>query len=80
VIARYHQDGPRQVNMQLWNWRGLDVVDAHERDPAVYAAGLGAAVRAVAAGELDPGPLLTHAYPLGRLDEALAVTRGRRGS
>ncbi|HET9478294.1 MAG TPA: zinc-binding dehydrogenase, partial [Pyrinomonadaceae bacterium] len=25
VIAGYHQDGPRQVNMQLWNWRGLDV-------------------------------------------------------
>src|SRR5690606_24467233 len=20
VIAGYHQDGPRQVNMQLWNW------------------------------------------------------------
>ena len=22
VIAGYHQDGPRQVNMQQWNWRG----------------------------------------------------------
>jgi threonine dehydrogenase-like Zn-dependent dehydrogenase len=28
VIAGYHQDGPRQVNMQLWNWRGLDVINA----------------------------------------------------
>src|SRR5690606_34552396 len=36
VIAGYHQDGPRQVDMQLWNWRGLDVVNAHERDPVVY--------------------------------------------
>ena len=33
VIAGYHQDGPRQVNMQLWNWRGLDVINAHEREP-----------------------------------------------
>ena len=33
VIAGYHQDGPRQVNMQLWNWRGFDVANAHERDP-----------------------------------------------
>jgi hypothetical protein len=33
IVAGYHQDGPRQVNMQLWNWRGLDVINAHERDP-----------------------------------------------
>jgi len=77
VIAGYHQDGPRQVNMQLWNWRGLDVVNAHERDPAVYAAGVRAAVGAVVRGELDPGPLLTHRYPLNRLDEALEATRDR---
>jgi threonine dehydrogenase-like Zn-dependent dehydrogenase len=77
VIAGYHQDGPRQVNMQLWNWRGLDVVNAHERDPAVYADGVRAAVRAVVEGVLDPDPLLTHTYPLDRLDEALATTRDR---
>src|SRR5690606_15749315 len=23
VIAGYHQDGPRQVNLQQWNWRGI---------------------------------------------------------
>ena len=39
IIAGYHQDGPRQVNMQLWNWRGIDVINAHERDPEVYVAG-----------------------------------------
>ena len=77
VIAGYHQDGPRQVNMQLWNWRGLDVVNAHERDPVVYAAGVRAAIDAVAAGRLDPEPLLTHSYPLERLDEALNATRDR---
>ncbi|MFO1144804.1 MAG: zinc-binding dehydrogenase [Amaricoccus sp.] len=77
VIAGYHQDAPRQVNMQLWNWRGLDVVNAHERDSALYANGVRAAVQAVVQGELDPGPLFTHAYPLGRLDEALAATRDR---
>lgn len=31
VIAGYHQDGLRQVNMQQWNWRGIHVVNAHER-------------------------------------------------
>jgi threonine dehydrogenase-like Zn-dependent dehydrogenase len=77
VVAGYHQDGPRQVNMQLWNWRGLDVVNAHERDPAVYVRGIREAVDAVAAGRLDPWPLLTHEYPLDRLGEALDATRDR---
>ncbi|NDV89022.1 zinc-binding dehydrogenase [Aurantimonas aggregata] len=77
VIAGYHQDGPRQVNMQLWNWRGLDVINAHERDPKVYVDGIGAAVEAVTSGRLDPGSLYTHRFPLQRLDEALNMTRDR---
>lgn len=77
VIAGYHQDGPRQVNMQLWNWRGIDVVNAHERDPAVYAQGVREAVEAVASGRLDPSSLYTHVYPLDRLDVALDATRDR---
>jgi threonine dehydrogenase-like Zn-dependent dehydrogenase len=77
VIAGYHQDGPRQVNMQLWNWRGLDVICAHERDPRIYVQGLREAVEAVASGRLDPAPLYTHAFPLERLGEALDATRDR---
>jgi threonine dehydrogenase-like Zn-dependent dehydrogenase len=77
VIAGYHQDGLRQVNMQLWNWRGLDVISAHERDPAVYAQGVREAIEAVASGRLDPTPLYTHIYPLERLAEALDATRDR---
>jgi threonine dehydrogenase-like Zn-dependent dehydrogenase len=77
IIAGYHQDGPRQVNMQLWNWRGIDVVNAHERDPAAYIEGIREAVDAVASGRLDPTPLYTHRYPLEKLDEALNATRDR---
>ena len=77
VIAGYHQDGPRQVNMQMWNWRGLDVINAHERDPAAYVAGMRAAVAAVASGRLDPTPLYTHRYELAGLDRALDATRDR---
>lgn len=77
VVAGYHQDGPRQVNMQLWNWRGLDVINAHERDPRMYTSGIAAAAEAVAAGSLDPTPLYTHQYPLERLAEALDATRHR---
>ena len=77
VIAGYHQDGPRQVSMQMWNWKGIDVVNAHERDPAVQMRGLREAVEAVASGRLDPAALYTHRYPLERLSEALAATRDK---
>lgn len=80
VIAGYHQDGPRQVNMQLWNWRGLDVVNAHERDPAAYIRGMAEAVEAVAGGRLDPRPLYTHRFPLEQLSDALDCMRERNGS
>src|SRR3954454_3262400 len=77
VVAGYHQDGPRQVNMWLWNWRGLDVINAHERDPNVYLQGMRDAVEAVASGRLDPRPLYTHSFPLERLGDALDATRER---
>ena len=77
VIAGYHQDGPRQVNMQMWNWRGFDVINAHERDPRMYVRGLREAVEAVASGRLDPSKLYTHSYPLEELGAALDATRDR---
>lgn len=80
VIAGYHQDGPRQVNMQMWNWKGIDIVSAHERDAGVRVAGLRAAVDALASGKLDLSPLLTGTYALDQLGEALAATRDKPGS
>jgi threonine dehydrogenase-like Zn-dependent dehydrogenase len=77
VIAGYHQDGLRQVNLQLWNWRGIDVINAHERDPQRYVDGMKRAVELMTAGVMDPAPLYTHRLPLDRLGEALELTRTR---
>jgi threonine dehydrogenase-like Zn-dependent dehydrogenase len=77
VIAGYHQDGPRQVNVQLWNWRGIDVVNAHERDARVYIEGIRGAVELMESGILDPEPLYTHRLPLDELGTALELTRTR---
>jgi threonine dehydrogenase-like Zn-dependent dehydrogenase len=77
VVAGYHQDVPRQVNMQLWNWRGLDVINAHERDPQIYLDGMKRAVAAVASGLLDPAPLYTHSFRLDQISDALRMTAER---
>lgn len=70
IIAGFHQDGMRQVNIQLWNWRGLDVINAHERDPQEYIKGIRAAIEAVEQGILRPEALYTHHYPLSEMQEA----------
>jgi threonine dehydrogenase-like Zn-dependent dehydrogenase len=77
VIAGFHQDGSRTVDMQSWNWRGIDVINAHERDPAIYLEGIRLAAEAVADGGLDPSPLYTHRFPLDRVDEALTAATER---
>jgi threonine dehydrogenase-like Zn-dependent dehydrogenase len=77
VVAGYHQDGLRQVNMQLWNWRGFDVINAHERDPNIYLAGMQAAVELVSSGRLDPRSLYTHRFSLENLGKAMEMTAQR---
>ncbi len=77
VIAGFHQDGPRTIDLQQWNWRGLDVINAHERRPERYIHGLRRAVAAVEAGRLQVQPLITHRLPLTELNEAMRLTRDR---
>jgi len=77
VIAGYHQDGLRSVDLQKWNWQGLDVINAHERDPAEYRRGMEEAIALIAAGELDPLPLYTHRFALNELGEGLAAVAER---
>jgi threonine dehydrogenase-like Zn-dependent dehydrogenase len=54
VIAGYHQDGLREVNLQLWNWRGIDVINAHERAAERYVDGIRRAVTAT----VDKKPII----------------------
>jgi threonine dehydrogenase-like Zn-dependent dehydrogenase len=77
IIAGYHQDGLRQVNMQQWNWRGLDVINAHERSMDRSVAGVQKAIQAALEGRLDPFPLLTHTVSLGSLDLGFKLMRDR---
>jgi threonine dehydrogenase-like Zn-dependent dehydrogenase len=76
IIAGYHQDGLRTVDLQLWNWKGLDVVNAHERERAAYMQGLHDAVDAVVSGRVDLEPLLTR-YPLAEINTAFRAVEER---
>jgi threonine dehydrogenase-like Zn-dependent dehydrogenase len=77
IIAGYHQDGPRRVNMQSWNWRGIDVINAHERSPERYVAGMRDAAAQIATGNLDPSPLYTHGFSLDQCAAAFELLEAR---
>jgi threonine dehydrogenase-like Zn-dependent dehydrogenase len=77
VIAGYHQDGARTVDMGLWNWRGIDVVNAHEREQAAYVRGVREAAAAIVAGQLDPQPLYTHEFGLAQIGDAFSTALAR---
>jgi NADPH:quinone reductase len=77
VIAGYHQDGLRTIDLQSWNWRGIDVVNAHEREPRAYVEGIRIAARLAAAGELDLASLVTHRFGLEELSTAFEAAARR---
>jgi threonine dehydrogenase-like Zn-dependent dehydrogenase len=77
VIAGFHQDGRRSIDLCAWNWKALELVNAHFRDPAVQVAGLRAALDAAESGLLDVSALVTHSFPLDRLGDAFAAMQAR---
>ena len=80
IIAGYHQDGPRQVNMQLWNWRGLDVINAHERDPKFIVEGMRS--RDGGRGRRQNWirtPLYTHTFQLEQISGCVEFDAGAAG-
>jgi threonine dehydrogenase-like Zn-dependent dehydrogenase len=79
IIAGYHQDGIRQVNMQMWNWKGLDVINAHERKEEAYIQGIRDAVNAVDKGIIKPESLYTHRIPLDSIEKGFRLMNERPG-
>lgn len=67
VIAGYHQDGLRQIDMQKWNWRAIDVINAHERDPRRSLQGIAEGITAAEEGRIRYAELLTHRFDLAQL-------------
>lgn len=70
IVAGFHQDGMRSLNVQMLNWRGIDMISAHERDSSRYIEGIKDAILAVKEKRMDPFPLFTHTFSLEEMEEA----------
>jgi threonine dehydrogenase-like Zn-dependent dehydrogenase len=69
-ILGYHQGGPRQVDVGMWNWKAIDVVNAHVRRRADLMESMRIGLELTAKGLIDLGALVTHRYPLDEVDRA----------
>ncbi|MEM2912713.1 MAG: zinc-binding dehydrogenase [Candidatus Bathyarchaeia archaeon] len=70
VIFGYHVGESRSINMQVWNWKGLDVINAHERESEVYMEGMRIGIMLLSKGKIKLKPLITHKYPLEEINRA----------
>ncbi|MBA2597736.1 MAG: alcohol dehydrogenase catalytic domain-containing protein [Chloroflexia bacterium] len=69
-ILGYHQGGPRTVDVGMWNWKAIDVVNAHVRRRADLMASMRIGLELAAKGLIDLGSLVTHRYTLDEVDRA----------
>ena len=70
-VVGYHQ-GRREVDLQAWNWKAIDVVNGHVRDERRLADSIRRGLALVATGRIDYAALLTHRYELAAIDQAYA--------
>ena len=70
IVAGFHQDGMRSLNVQMLNWRGIDMINAHERDSQKYIQGMKEAIKAIEEKKFDPFPFFTHTFPLDEMETA----------
>ena len=77
VIFGYHQGGPRTIDVQTWNWKGLDVVNAHERDHDVYIDGMRTGIKLLNNHQLQMEPLVTHFFTIDQINEAFETANAK---
>jgi L-iditol 2-dehydrogenase len=73
-ILGYHQSR-REIDMQSWNWKSIDVVNGHVRDPRQLASSTKDGLVVVATRQLTYRSLITHRYPLSGIDQAFRDLR-----
>lgn len=69
-ILGYHQGAPRSVDMQTWNWKAIDVINAHVRRRDYLNEAIRRGLELVRLGRLQPGKLVTHRFGLDAVGEA----------
>ncbi len=75
VIFGYHP-GPRQIkHLGYWNWMAFDIINAHFRNLQTILNGARVGMQLLNARQLNMAPLITHTFPLERIEEAFTAAK-----
>lgn len=69
-ILGFHQGGLRNVDVEMWNWKAIDVVNAHVRRHADLMESMRIGLELIEANKFSFGPLVTHRFALSEVDQA----------
>lgn len=72
-IVGYHQSGGRrEIDMKLWNWKALTVINAHERRTLAQMEFMKEALIMFENKKIDVKPMMKHEYRLEEINRAFA--------
>ncbi len=77
AIVGFHQGAAREIPLAHWNWMAFRIVNAHFRDIDVIMRGMSVGTRLLSSGALSMEGLVTHRFPLERIDEAFTALRDK---
>ena len=69
-IVGYHQADSTLVDMQMWNWKALSVLNAHERRDTYQMDCMQRGLTLIAARKLHTLSLVSHTFSLENVDDA----------
>ncbi len=69
-VVGWHVGGNRSVNFDLWGWKGITIINAHERRNQMHIDATKAAMRLLANKRLNMKEMVTHTFSLQELDKA----------
>jgi L-iditol 2-dehydrogenase len=72
-VFGFHQGAPRAVPWGFWNWMAFRIVNGHVRSASRYVQGLKTGIGLLEAGRLNMAPMVTHRFPLDRINDGFAV-------
>jgi 2-desacetyl-2-hydroxyethyl bacteriochlorophyllide A dehydrogenase len=73
VIGGYHQGKPRAIPLAEWNWMAFRIANGHFREVRTILRGMERGMRLLTAGRISLEGMVTHRFPLERIDEAFAT-------
>lgn len=72
VVGFHQSGGRREIDMKLWNWKALTVINAHERRNQMQMEFMREALVMFENKKIDAEPMMTNEYSLEEINRAFA--------